>query len=256
MRKLYNHFQILHSEPNANLLKKQEVILKELKHKKDKRLDKPLSEEEVKQSIKRLKNKKAAGLDRIRNEMLKSGAHYLTTSLTKLFNFILSKGTYPDSWSTGLISPIFKSGSKSDPSNYRGVCVTSCLGTLFSAVLNNRLLTHLQDHNLIHPSQIGFLKGFRTSDHISSLRTLIDKCVTNANKGKLFCCFVDFQKAFDSIWHDGLLHKLLYKNIGGQFYNLISDMYSKTKCAVKNGNKRSSFFNYNRGVRQGCILSP
>ena len=61
---------------------------------------------------------------------------------------------------------------------------------------------------------------------------------------------------FDSIWHDGLLHKLLYKNIGGQFYHLISDMYSKTKCAVKNGNKRISFFNYNRGVRQGCILSP
>ena len=124
--------------------------------------------------LKGLKNKTAAGLDRIRNEMLKSGAHCLTTSLTKLFNFILSKGTYPDSWSTGLISPIFKSGNKSDPSNYRGIGVTSCLGKLFSAVLNNIFLTHLQDHNLIHPSQISFLKGFRTSDHIFSLRTLID----------------------------------------------------------------------------------
>ena len=115
MRKLYNHFQKLHSEPNANLLKKQEVILEELKHKKTtllqlNSLDKPFSEEEVKRSIKRLKNKKATGLDRIRNEMLKSGAHYLTPSLTKLFTFILSKGTYPDSWSTGLISPIFKLG--------------------------------------------------------------------------------------------------------------------------------------------------
>ena len=133
MRKLYNHFQKLHSEPSANLLKKQEEIMKELEHKKTTLsqlniLDKPFSEEEVKQSIKRLKNKKAAGLDRIRNEMLKSGAQYLTTSLTKLFNFILNKGSYPDSWSTGLISPIFKSGNKSDPSNYRGICVTSCLG--------------------------------------------------------------------------------------------------------------------------------
>ena len=73
---------------DANLLKKQEVILKELKYKKTtlsqlNSLDKPFSEEEVKQSIKRLKNKKAAGLDRIRNEMLKSGAHYLTGCLTK-----------------------------------------------------------------------------------------------------------------------------------------------------------------------------
>ena len=143
MRKLYNHFQQLHSEPNANLLEKQEVIRKKLKHKKTilsqlNSLDKPFSEEEVKQSIKMLKNKKAAGLDRLRNEMLKCGAHYLTTSLTKLFNFILSKGPYPDSWSSGLISPIFKSGNKSDPSNYRGICVTSCLGKLFSTVLNNR----------------------------------------------------------------------------------------------------------------------
>ena len=120
-------------------------------------------------------------------------AHCLTTSLTKLFNFILSQGNYPDSWSVGLISPIFKSGNKSDPSNYRGICVTSCLGKLFSAILNNRLLSYLHDHHLIHPSQIGFLKGYRTSDHIFSLRTLIDKYVSNANKGKLFCCFVDFQ---------------------------------------------------------------
>ena len=138
-----------------------------------------------------------------------------------------------------------------------GICVTSCLGKLFSAVLNNRLLAYLRDHSLIHPSQIGFLKGSRTSDHIFSLRTLIDKYVTNANKRKLVCCFIDFQKAFDSIWHDGLLHKLLHINIGGQFYHLISDqMYSKTKCAVKYGYKRSSFFDYNRGIRQGCILSP
>ena len=51
--------------------------------------------------------------------------------------------------------------------------------------------------------------------------------MTHTNKGKLFCYFIDFQKAFDSAWHDGLLHKLLYKNIGGQFYHLISDMYLK-----------------------------
>ena len=85
--------------------------MKELEHKRTtlsqlNSLDKPFSEEKVKQSIEKLKNKKAAGLDRIRNEMLKSGAYYLTTSLTKLFNFILNKGTYPDSWSTELISPI------------------------------------------------------------------------------------------------------------------------------------------------------
>ena len=58
-------------------------------------------------------------------------------------------------------------------------------------------------NNTLHPSQIGFVPGNRTSDHIFSLRTLIDKYVLNTTKGKLFGCFafVDFRKAFDSIWH-------------------------------------------------------
>jgi hypothetical protein len=81
---------------------------------------------------------------------------------------------------------------------------------------------------------------------------------TNSNKakGKLYCCFVDFQKAFDSVWHEGLFRKLLKNKIGGNIYDLISDMYSKSKCAIRYGEKRTNFFEYNRGVRQGCILSP
>ena len=109
---------------------------------------------------------------------------------------------------------------------------------------------------MLHHSQIGFLKGYRTTDHIFSLRTLIDKYVINENKVKLFCCFVDFQKDFDSVWHEGLLLKLIYNKIGGLFYHLISDMYLKSQCAIKYGNQRSKFFEFNRGVRQGCILSP
>ena len=141
-----------------------------------------------------LKTKKAAGLDHIRNEMLKSGINHLISSLVKLFNFIIRKGSFLYVWSKGLISPIFKSGSKSDPNNYRGICVTSCLGKLFSSLLNTRLSNYFHENNLLHHSQIGLLKGYRTTDHIFSLRTLIYKYVVSANKGKLFCCFVDFQK--------------------------------------------------------------
>ena len=69
----------------------------------------------------------------------------------------------------------------------------------------------------------------RTTDHIFSLRTLIDKYVKNAKKGKLFCCFIDFQKAFDSIWHDGLLSKLINNKIGGLFYQLTTYAYGLQK---------------------------
>ena len=67
--------------------------------------------------------------------------------------------------------------------------------------------------------------------------------------------YVDFRKAFDSVWHDGLLYKLLQINVRGNFYNLIKSLYSNS-TSIKIGNNRMRPFRYARGVRQGCILSP
>ena len=64
------------------------------------------------------------------------------------------------------------------------------------------------------------------------------------------------EKAFDSVWHDGLFYKLLHYKIGGNFFDLIRNLYSKTKCLIKNADQRTEFFDYQKGVRQGCILSP
>ena len=161
----------------------------------------------------------------------------------------------PDSWSQGLITPIFKSGKKDDPSNYRGICVASCLGKLFCSVLNHRLLSFVSEKKLLHPSHIGFLPGHRTADYVFTLRTLIDKHVSH-QKEPIYACFVDFKKVFDSIWHQGLLYKLLSSNINGNFYNLIKDLYSKSNCSIKLDQHKTKSFEYLRGVRQGCILSP
>jgi len=118
---LFKHFQLLHSAPGEKTFSKtQEIIMEGLKCIEQSlmrfnELDSPFTEEEIKNGIKKLKNKKAAGTDRIRNEMLKSGRHFLTTSLKKLFNLILEAGTFPDCWSMGLITPIFKSRRKVKP---------------------------------------------------------------------------------------------------------------------------------------------
>ena len=109
--------------------------------------------------------------------------------------------------------------------------------------------------NIIDQAQIGFLPNHRTSDHIFTLRTLVDKHVTHSANGNLYTCFIDFKKAFDSVWHASLFYKLLHYKIGGIFYDLIKNLYSKTKCAIKCADKRTEFFNYLKGVRQGCILS-
>ena len=62
-----------------------------------------------------------------------------------------------------------------NPSNYLGICISSCLGKLFCSILNQRLLEHVQSLDILHKSQIGFLANNRTADHVLTLRTLIDK---------------------------------------------------------------------------------
>lgn len=123
------------------------------------------------------------------------------------------------------------------------------------SILNQRLLSFVEHKGILHPSQIGFLPGHRTADHVLTLRTLIAKQV-NHRKESIYACFVDFKKAFDSIWHQGLLYKLLSYDINGNFYNLIKDLYSKSNCNIKLGQHKTKSFKYLRGVRQGCILNP
>ena len=123
-------------------------------------------------------------------------------------------------WCSGLITPIFKSGGRTDPTNYRGICAPSCLGKLFCSILNQRPMEHVDSLNILHNSQI----GNQTADHVLALRTLIDKYV-HCHQEKGYACLVDFRKAFDSLWHDGLLNKLLQLNVGGNFYDLIKYLY-------------------------------
>jgi hypothetical protein len=135
--------------------------------------------------------------------MLKGGHAKLLPCLVKLFNLCFSSGYYPDTWSNGYISPIFKSDDPADPNNYRGITITSNLGKVFNNVLNTGLDSFLTEHNLIHvhPSQVGFTKHARTSDHCFIVKCLIDKyCSTK--EGRLYACFIDFHKAFDchSLW--------------------------------------------------------
>ncbi len=86
--------------------------------------------------------------------------------------------------------------------------MSSNLGKLFCSIINARLLDFITTHNVLSRSQIGFLPNYRTSDHIYTLHTLIEKHV-NQDKGKIYACFIDFKKAFDSIWHKDYSTNLL-----------------------------------------------
>lgn len=260
--KWLRHFKTLHDAPSNNKNESQQDIQSKLGQLENisneplpSELQAPITISEIICQSKLLKNRKASYSDLVRNEMIKTSCKYMPFIYEKLFNLIYDSGIFPSNWCMGLISPIFKSGDKKDPGNYRGICVSSCLGKFFCMTLNKRLTEFVFQENILHPSQIGFLSNNRTSDHIFTIRTLIDKYVHQHNS-KIYTCFVDFKKAYDSIWHEGLLYRLLNYGIRGKLFEIIKNLYSKSFCAIKLDNFRTSFFKYSRGVRQGCILSP
>ena len=124
--------------------------------------------------------------------MLKYGNFVLQPCSVKLFNIILSSGIYPTEWVQRLIFPIDKTGDPLNPSNYRGIAITSCLSKLFNSILNARLEKYILKNELIRNEQIGFKAGCRTSNHIFKLKTIIDKYLNKSKK--VYACFIDLAR--------------------------------------------------------------
>ena len=239
-----SHFQKLNT-PKSEFKQRIKLLDEKLKVLEKKasftELDMKISETEIASAISEIKSNKSPGLDNISNNMLKCSQTYIIPGLLKLFNNCLTFGNYPEPWTKGYITPIHKGGEASDPNNYRGITITNCLGKLFNKILDNRLNKFLEKNGIINSCQLGFTKKAGTSDHMFILKTIIDKyCKTK--EGRVYACFVDFQKAFDTVIHTGIKIKLLQNGISTHFYNIIKSMYSQSKSCVKIKDGITDFF--------------
>ena len=113
----------------------------------------------------------------------------------------------------------------------------------------------MSKHKILSKGQLGFIPGNRTSDAHLILHNLIESYCKNKKK-HIFGCFVDFEKAFDTLPRHKLFKKMLDLNINGKFYDCLISLYKKNESCVKIGNTTSNSFLTNQGVKQGCILSP
>ena len=153
-----------------------------------------------------------------------------------------------------LLNLYLKKGSVYDPENYRAITLISCLGKVFTAILNARLNEYAERVHLITRSQAGFRKGYSTQDNMFILHCLIT--LYFSKKKKLFCSFIDFSRAFDTVWRKGLFTKLELNYVHGKFLNIVKSMYNNIKSCVEVNNNLSDYFACNIGVRQGENLSP
>ena len=221
----------------------------------DEFLNSSITEGEILNCIKSLKSNKSSSNDRILNEYIKHTSHIMLPVYVTFFNLVFDTGILPDAWLEGIIRPIYKNnGDPKLPENYRPITILSCFGKLFTAILNNRLNTFLQYHDLLEENQAGFRAGYSTTDHIFTLHTLTE--ILKVKRKKLYCSFIDFSKAFDSVWRVGLWTKLLTDSINGKMFRTIYNLYQNIKSCVIYSGKQSNFFNSYCGVRQGENLSP
>lgn len=213
-----------------------------------------ISFSEVEKAIQQLKLGRSGGPDLFINEFLYYGKNALLGTLFHLFNNIFKIGHFPESWSEGLVVPLHKKGNINEVNNFRGITLLSCIGKLFTRIINNRLYNWAENYNVFIEAQAGFRKGMSTVDNVFILHGLITHMVNQGKK--LFCAFIDFTKAFDYVVRDNLWYKLIKLGLRGNILNIIKSMYTVVKSRVRYENKISEEFSCMLGVRQGECLSP
>lgn len=138
-------------------------------------INSPITKVEIFKGIKNLENKKAFGDAQVINEYMKTTRNQFVDIYENLFNLIFDTGIIPESWLLGTIKPFYKNkDNTNDPKNYRPITILSCLGKLFTAILNNRLNTYSESFLLLNENQCGFREGYSTLDCIYSIHVCFD----------------------------------------------------------------------------------
>jgi exonuclease III len=215
-------------------------------------LDEPFSLEELEVSLKKLQYHKATTSDDTSGEMLIFGGVAFRQHLLNLFNWLVKTEAVPAAWQSATIINLFKEGDRTDPKNYRGIALISCIGKLYFSLWANRLA--LRGETGLQEEQGGFRRWRSTVDQALVLREILTQ--RKAAGKTTYLCFVDFRKAFDTVWHTGLWKRLWDSNIRGKPWRIIQNLYSSIRAKVRLGNVTSREVKMQQGVRQGCPLSP
>jgi ribonuclease HI/exonuclease III len=218
-------------------------------------LDEPISWIELRQAIENCKRHSAPGPDTISYDMVRHIPLSAQQYILDLFNRIWSESKLVADWKEALVIPIPKPGAtKSAPQSYRPIALTAVFCKLFERILVNRLEWFLESKCLLNKFQSGFRKQRGTSDHIARLHDSVHKA--KHTKQHTLAIFLDFSKAFDMVWREGLLYKLRNLGIGGRMYSWIADFLSDRKIRVKVGAAISDIYSLDNGTPQGSIISP
>ena len=163
--------------------------------------------------------------------VLKNCGPKLSYILTELFNKCLRESCFPDWWKVSSVVPVFKNvGERSTAKNYRSLSLLSVVSKVFDKLVNNRIIDHLEKCGLFSD----FWYGFRSSRSTADLLTVVSNRIARAfnRSGATQAVPLEISKAFDRVWHAGLLNKLKSYGISSQIFGLISSFLSNKRLRV------------------------
>ena len=199
-----------------------------------------------------MKSGKAGCLDGITADMLKAEEVETPVILQCILENVWNDMSIPKEWTTGLIIKLPKKGDLSNCNNWRGITLLSLTSKIMSRIIHKRLSNALDE--TLRTEQAGFRKGRACSDHIFTLRQILEQ--SHEFNSPIYANFVDFRKAFDSIHRDSLYKILQHYGVPDKLVNIIKLLYTDFSAQVLCEGELTEAFQVKTGVKQGCVLSP
>jgi len=201
-----------------------------------------------------LDRSKTAGVDGIHSHVLSACSDALAKPLAIIFSASLRSSSFPSAWRKANVTPIFKKGCRTDPSNYRPISLTSVVCKLMESIVRDAIMFHFSSNDLLAPQQHGFVPRKACN---TNLLESVDLVTTFMKERKpVDIVFVDFSKAFDKVPHHRLLLKLRGLGIKEPLIGWLEAFLSGRQQRVVLGENVSKWVNVTSGVPQGSVLGP
>ena len=186
--------------------------------------------------------------------MLKLCPKEISVPLSLIFQRCVDTGRFPDFWKLANVQPIHKKNDRQIKSNYRPISLLPLCGKILEKIIFDQVYAFLDHNRLISTKQSGFRPGDSCIYQLISITSDIYKNFERHDETR--AVFLDISKAFDKVWHDGLIHKLKCNGISGNLLAFFENYISNRQQRVTLNGIESDWRDISAGVPQGSVLGP